>query len=190
VAVRDHLPAIVARFRAGETVQAIASDYSVSRERVRQLLAVAGETGRRGGSTSGRNVKNPDERREARAQRIYGCDYATLVEINQGTPVDGSLAASYRAQQARAKQRGIEWHLAFPEWARLWRDSGHLPARGRGKDRYVMARHGDTGPYAVGNVYFTTTGGNVSDYFAAVRERGVPDAKGRLRLPEALKESA
>ena len=38
---------IVTRYRAGDTLAAIGSDFSISRERVRQIVIQAGETPRR-----------------------------------------------------------------------------------------------------------------------------------------------
>jgi hypothetical protein len=48
------------------------------------------------------------------------------------------------------KRRGIGWEITFEEWYKFWLDSGHWEERGRGG--YVMARYGDKGPYAIGNV--------------------------------------
>lgn len=63
-----------------------------------------------------------------------------------------TLRDAFRNQRRRAAERGIEWRFTFDEWLRLWVDSGHLGQRGRGRGCYVMARRGDSGPYAAGNV--------------------------------------
>jgi len=51
-----------------------------------------------------------------------------------------------------AKQRGIEFLFTFEEWIAIWRDSGRWTERGCRKGQYCMARFGDKGPYATGNV--------------------------------------
>lgn len=62
----------------------------------------------------------------------------------------------YNTQKKDAAQREIEFLLTFEEWLQIWLNSGKLPERGRGKDKYCMARFGDTGPYAVDNVRIIT----------------------------------
>lgn len=63
-----------------------------------------------------------------------------------------SLKPAYCKQKAAAKLRGIPWEFCFATWEKFWIESGKLDVRGRGKGKYVMARHGDTGPYSPGNV--------------------------------------
>lgn len=62
------------------------------------------------------------------------------------------LKIKYRKQKHHAKKRGIQFLLTFDEWYKIWNDSGHLPERGRSAGKYCMARFGDIGPYAIGNV--------------------------------------
>jgi hypothetical protein len=63
----------------------------------------------------------------------------------------------------RAARRGIPFLLTYSEWLRIWIDSGHLDERGPYRGQYVMARFGDKGPYAVGNVKIVTVEANVSE---------------------------
>lgn len=65
----------------------------------------------------------------------------------------------YRRQKYSAKYRGIPFELTFDEWMKIWTGSGHWHERGRGKG-YVMARFGDKGPYAIGNVKIITNAEN------------------------------
>lgn len=81
--------------------------------------------------------------------------------------------AAFRGHKSRAKERGIDFQLSFSEWWGIWRDHYHL--RGGARDSLCMGRFGDTGPYAVGNVYITTNRGNALDY--AKSEKRVRDAK-------------
>jgi len=55
-------------------------------------------------------------------------------------------------QKGRAKERGISFDLTFEEWWGIWQKSGRWEERGCRKGQYVMARNGDIGSYAIGNV--------------------------------------
>ena len=70
---------------------------------------------------------------------------------------------AYVVHKATAKARGIAFLLTFEEWMTIWNDSGNWHLRGNLKGHYVMARHGDTGPYAVGNVRICTVSENMSE---------------------------
>ena len=61
-----------------------------------------------------------------------------------------------RQKTCAITQRGIEFTLTFQEWWDIWQQSGKWEERGRKKGQYVMSRYGDTGPYAVGNVFIQT----------------------------------
>lgn len=70
---------------------------------------------------------------------------------------------TFTRQANAAKRRGIEWRLSFDEWLAIWAASGQYENRGRGRGKYCMARHGDVGPYAVGNVEIIKHEQNASD---------------------------
>jgi hypothetical protein len=67
----------------------------------------------------------------------------------------------FSKQKAQAGRRGIPFLLTFNQWWRIWRP--HWDGRGRRRGQLVMARNGDTGPYAVGNVEIVPTQVNVAD---------------------------
>lgn len=69
---------------------------------------------------------------------------------------------SYQTQRFNARGRGISWKLTFEQWWQIWEQSGHLNERGRKANQYCMARIGDKGPYAVGNVLIITNSENHS----------------------------
>lgn len=71
---------------------------------------------------------------------------------------------AYRDQRQRAAERGVPWEFTFESWWRVWDESGKWPLRGRGGDRYAMARFGDTGPYAPDNVKIITNIENTLEY--------------------------
>lgn len=59
---------------------------------------------------------------------------------------------AYLAHKQNAAVRSIDFLLTYEEWLQIWEQSGHLHERGCRKGQYCMARFGDKGPYAVGNV--------------------------------------
>lgn len=65
----------------------------------------------------------------------------------------------FTGQRKAAKRRGIGWELTFEEWLSIWADK--LPMRGR--TGLVMARKGDVGPYAKGNVSIMTARDNLNE---------------------------
>ena len=69
---------------------------------------------------------------------------------------------AYASQKCAAKKRGIDFQLTFDEWYKVWSDSGHWHQRGRGSEKYCMARHQDTGPYSINNVSIITNHENLS----------------------------
>lgn len=73
----------------------------------------------------------------------------------------GRLRGKYTTQKAHARQRGIPFWLTFDEWLTIWQDSGCADERGRGRDKYCMARIGDRGAYEVGNVKIIRNSENV-----------------------------
>jgi hypothetical protein len=157
---------------AGATLEQIGTHYGLTRERVRQILKSIGVS-RRDGGIAARTRRAADAKsrmakslRDARTFKVYGCDYATAVRLNNGSKrlrSGGGPAERYYAQRHSAAWRGIEWALSFPEWMEIWEQSGHFHERGRGSG-YVMARIGDCGPYAVGNVEVISGRQNGRDY--------------------------
>lgn len=68
---------------------------------------------------------------------------------------------AYQRHKADAKKRHIQFLLTFKQWWSIW--ESHWDERGHGKDKLVMGRHGDAGPYVVGNVEIITHAQNVKD---------------------------
>lgn len=71
----------------------------------------------------------------------------------------------YNEQKGNAERRNIDFNLTFEEWRDIWDSSGHWEERGRGIGKFVMARYGDIGPYAVGNVKIILHTDNVIEAF-------------------------
>jgi hypothetical protein len=125
---------------------------------------------------------------------VYGCPGAEVDRLNGYKKRDevGSRTRAYTNQRRNAKWRGIGWEMTFPEWCAIWDASGRSDQKGSSKaDHYQMARHGDTGPYKVGNVSIQTKSQNGSDAgsnYAALRNRlRAQSAKGYVYTPEVNK---
>ena len=108
---------------------------------------------------------------EAHAQKLYGCSEAEAVALNGGRPTrtPRSPASRYQNQRIAASRRGIAWEITFPEWMRIWKESGRWEERGVGVGRYCMARHGDEGPYSPSNVSIQLCTENSRDGIAKAR---------------------
>jgi hypothetical protein len=87
----------------------------------------------------------------------------------------------FREAVRNARARDIEFLLTYSEWLKVWQDSGHLSERGRKLGQYVMARFGDKGPYAVGNVRIITITENLAE---GVVNRNLGDS---IRAGDGLK---
>ncbi|MGH8235425.1 MAG: hypothetical protein ACREXP_00195 [Steroidobacteraceae bacterium] len=75
-----------------------------------------------------------------------------------------------------ARSRGVPFLLTFDEWWGLW--APYFDERGNDSpDAYVMSRHGDEGPYALGNVSIKRHRENVAErnslFAKARRQRGL-----------------
>jgi hypothetical protein len=65
------------------------------------------------------------------------------------------------AQRTAARRRKIGFLLTFQEWLDFWGDK--LALRGTRLDDLCMARHGDTGPYRIGNISIKTNRENLAE---------------------------
>lgn len=98
----------------------------------------------------------------------------------------------YRQQRGNAKLRGIEFNLSPEEWWDIWCKSGKFLERGKGPDKYCMARYGDVGPYAVGNVKIITNyennfvGSSGRKHSLETRKKMSEIHKGRAYCPHKL----
>jgi hypothetical protein len=170
---QERAKTMAALYRDGYTLEQISKQYGISRERVRQLMTKhLGVRAKDGGQTkTARDRRERIQRqREDRMQMRAGCTVAQWEELHRisremvaaGRGKYQTPLAAFRSQRNNAKIRGIGWDLTLWQWWTLWEQSGHWSDRGRGFG-YVMCRKGDTGPYAVGNVYFATGAQNSSD---------------------------
>lgn len=87
---------------------------------------------------------------------------------------------AYRAHFNNALRRGIGFELSFADWWTWWKTDDRWSMRGVGQGRFVMARRGDVGPYALDNIYCTTQQQHIRDIDPArlsASQRAVWEAK-------------
>lgn len=170
---RSRAEVMAALYRTGKTLQEIGTAYGISRERVRQLMTKhLGVTQQDGGQHKRAEQKRAAaaHRREVKAMLKHGCtvaEWRDLIRIGDEMVAAGrgryqTPLYAFRAQRNNAARRGIGWELTAWQWWTIWQQSGHWEHRGRGQG-YVMCRNGDTGPYAVGNVFIATAAENSSE---------------------------
>lgn len=153
----------------GTALEDIGNEYGLTRERIRQILKKAGVSGKDGGKSIKMLLNLRYKQKKAPSHsyfETYGCTREEAEILNGGLFVStkGSPARMYGSQRSKAIHRKIEWRISFPDWMRIWKESGKLEQRGRGTG-YCMARFGDSGPYSAENVEIITASQNASDSY-------------------------
>lgn len=152
-------------YRSGSTLQAIGTEYSITRERVRQILwSDHGIRGKDGGKTFTATIKAAARlnKFEAANQAKYGCSRAQYKEIlNAG----GTLAFS--RLKMNAEHGGFEVDMTLFQWWGVWQASGHWNNRGRGRHGYWMFRLTADAPLSIDN-YCIATGGEAMRFMRQV----------------------
>lgn len=162
------------RYLAGQTLQQIADEYGVSRERVRQVLARDYGMSRSDGGKAAVAAENKRKRRAAqdeKCQRKHGCSYRQYLSIvreerrlrREGVPNYQLPRPAFSCQRSNAKARKIAWELTLWDWWVIWQQSGKWAKRGRGLGGYCMCRRGDQGPYSRDNVFIAPNTTNLSE---------------------------
>lgn len=158
---------IVAAWKEGRTLEEIGNLFGISRERIRQVLVMANLLGleTKGRATGGRVrskiVREQEirakvrEREEARLRRHFGCSPEEFYKLNEGKSPWGKSrgrAYVYFHQRRSMLHWGNEWKLNFPEWCKVWDESGEWHRRGRGIGAVCLARIDSNKPFELGNV--------------------------------------
>lgn len=173
------------RYEAGSTLHEIGNYYGITRERVRQLIkGELGMTGRDGGAAvRGREKANARAKQlNLSCLRRHGITRSEQISIRE--QFGYRPFRQFQQQRRNSRDRGIPWQLTFGEWWEIWQKSGKWPERGRGASGYVMARHGDKGAYAVGNVKIIHATQNQSEY---IRRYWSEVRSGKRPQPKAAK---
>ena len=160
-------------YRAGQTLEQIGVLYGVSAERVRQVIKIShGLNGSNAGAHFLTRQKKQAKLRDKVVQAAdrCGCTLEQWQEMHRVGAAMRAVGASntqtpfgaYRTQMFNSAKRGIAWEISLWDWWQVWDRSGKWSQRGRGSG-YVMSRHGDGGPYAVGNVCIKTNSENTAE---------------------------
>ena len=146
---------IIRLYKMGNSLQKIGDVYNLSRERVRQILRKAGVSRTEGGQAilSSKKAYEKNKIRDERYLAKWGMSYDDYWFINnQNIPYIERPIRKYIEQKRNALKRGIGFNMTFSEWWEIWKNSGKWTDRGKGKEKYVMARYSDSGDYEVNNV--------------------------------------
>lgn len=152
-------------FLSGMTLTQIGLKYGLSRERVRQIISPLGLRRHDGGKAlQSREVAHQKRvARDIKCIKTHGCDFSTLQILRKN-----NATKLFREQRRNASNRGIEWSFTLFEWWWVWFKSGKWNSRGRKRGEYVMARHGDSGPYSLDKVSIITASNNTKEYWSDV----------------------
>jgi hypothetical protein len=70
---------------------------------------------------------------------------------------------AYRAHKNNAKRREIDFLFEYSAWCSWWLLEDRWSKRGIGKNKLVMARKNDVGPYSIDNVFCITQSENSAE---------------------------
>lgn len=120
------------------------------------------------------DVERPSNRRR---QRIREARRRKQLRAAQAR-YERTPRGKYQQHKENARKRRIAFELTFEQWLDVWVSSGHFDERSnKTADGYVMARKGDRGPYAVGNVEIVPHRVNIAERnrnFAYAKRAGIP----------------
>lgn len=138
-------PRLLAMVAEGRTARQIAIELGISHQAVYQRLRKMGVSIQR------------KQKKQLMSKR-----YRMPMDMVWHLRSIGATAA-YTRQRQNAATRGIGWELTFAQWWEIWEASGKWGMRGRELGGWVMGRHGDVGPYAVGNVVICSHSDNARE---------------------------
>lgn len=112
---------------------------------------------------------------------------ANSLQVGPPERINGkqTLWGAFSQHRRDAKKRGIDFLFTFKKWLKVWEKSGHLHERGCRKGQYVMARHGDVGPYSSNNVMIVTSGQN--HYDGNIGRSNPMSEIAKLKISKAMK---
>lgn len=169
--------AMKTRYQSGQTLQQIGDFYKITRERVRQILRKNGvdNTGGIHRRKAHRVAKNA-ARLDAKSYAKYGCSWVEYIKLRE------ICGKQFKEQRRSANMRAVGWKLNISDWWRIWQDSGKWSERGRGKNKYCMARLDDAGAYEIGNVHIVTNSDNMREWRCSGRRANSGDRGGVYML--------
>ena len=113
--------------------------------------------------------------------------------------IDKAVKEAYVAQISTCKNKvdvlgnPVEMRMSLQQFADKWIQSGHWDERGRGRDKYCMARNNDIGHYEWDNVRIITNAENVREAKKGKTQSAETCAKRSATLtgkPKTIKHAA
>jgi len=143
---------IIDLYHHGFLLIELAGFYSVSHQRIHQILKANGISSLVGGRVIVRDKRNQDKARyrEERMRQKFGCSLALHAKLRGDGILQASILWKFIEQRKNANRRNIEWDLTLTEWWSLW--EGKFYNRGRKKGQFVMSMNEDKVAYSVNNV--------------------------------------
>ena len=83
--------------------------------------------------------------------------------MSDSPPYPKAVLLAFTGQSRSAQNRGIAFEFTIKEWWEWWQTDNRWANRGRGRDKLVMARYNDEGPYKPSNTYCATGSQNIID---------------------------
>lgn len=170
-------------YRQGLTLEKIGQEFGVTRERVRQLIRKQGVKRVEGEQAKSARAKaaSIQSKRDAHYLNRHGLTFEQYKEARAT-----GLLPAYRYQENAAKSRGVVWSLTLAQWLEIWRTSGKLDQRGRGKGKYLMSRIKDSGGYEIGNVHIQLATENSREAVKQWRDKPAKEHRGVFCLYPGL----
>jgi hypothetical protein len=141
----------------GHTYEQVGREYGISRERVRQIYhKMCPLAEKPPAHLSEKSLQARKTEKEIKIKRMIREElFINKHGIDLYQREKPPLFQAYIAQRNNAlkRRRGpVVWKLTYPEWLKVWEDSGKLSQRGRGKDQYGLSRVDMEKGFEIGNV--------------------------------------
>lgn len=150
-------------YRSGMTLQEIGVRYQLTRERVRQILKLAGLNHTDGGAhiravTNGCHVRKK-QAQDANSIRRFGLSKTEMDAIRRrygsGSSKTSPIHIFVSQRRNMVIHHKIPWELTFAEWWKIWQASGKWKERigSRRRFTYTLARINGIGAFTADNVH-------------------------------------
>lgn len=156
------------------TLQEIGDMEGISRERVRQVMAVLGVSAEDGIAYKRRQKrrkereKEKQKKKDRQCKRSYGCTWEEFSKItgnDEGISRDSRIVQMYHTHKRNAQRRHIKWELSLPEYYEII--APHLDNFGLRKSGLVLSRQDKRKGFTKNNTKLMT----LSENSALTREQ-------------------
>lgn len=142
------------------TMQSIAVELGVSKQRIQQILSRNNIQSTQGGSIA-KNARlqkqkqhNVTQKRKNNIQSQYQCSMEEAIALNGNFKLGekGSPSYKYKSYKSNLTKKDIQCDLTFPQWCEIWEKSGKYHQMKPGKNGYSLVRKDASKPATVDNV--------------------------------------